>query len=320
MEQLFRKNFWVINLAFLAAAAFLVARVANLFVEKSLMTPPELVTGQPEARKAAFAQPQRLSDAVLSRVTGIKLPEPEAKVKEVALENKPNLTAEPIHTGLKVKLKGTTVANRPEWSWAMIEDVVAKNQDSYMVGDKLQSAEVTLILDDCTEAVPSLPDPKPCVIIVNNGHREYVDEKEGNGPSAPPPTVAVKEPVANTDAPKPNDTGSGITSTGENSYNIPKQELEKALGDLNAIAMQARIVPAFKDGVATGFKLFSIRPDSLYSKIGIQNGDVIRRLNGFEINAPDKALEAYSKLREANRIELEVERNGSIVRKTYDIR
>ena len=32
---------------------------------------------------------------------------------------------------------------------------------------------------------------------------------------------------------------------------------------------------AFKDGVAQGFKLISIRPDSIYSKIGIVNGDVI---------------------------------------------
>ena len=45
--------------------------------------------------------------------------------------------------------------------------------------------------------------------------------------------------------------------------------------------MQARIVPSFKDGVAQGFKLFSIRPDSIYSKIGIQNGDVIKRISFY---------------------------------------
>jgi general secretion pathway protein C len=84
--------------------------------------------------------------------------------------------------------------------------------------------------------------------------------------------------------------------------------------------MQARIVPAFKDGVSTGFKLFSIRPDSIYSKIGVQNGDVIRRINGYDLNSPEKALEVYSKLKEANRIDIELERSGSVVRKTYNIR
>ena len=53
-----------------------------------------------------------------------------------------------------------------------------------------------------------------------------------------------------------------------------RPSLDKALANLNDLAMQARIVPAFKDGQAEGFKLFSIRPDSLYSKIGIVNGDV----------------------------------------------
>jgi general secretion pathway protein C len=71
--------------------------------------------------------------------------------------------------------------------------------------------------------------------------------------------------------------------------------------------------------VANGFKLFSIVPDSLYSKIGIQNGDVIRRINGYEMNSPDKALEVYQKLRDANRIEVELERRGDTIRKQYAI-
>ena len=66
-------------------------------------------------------------------------------------------------------------------------------------------------------------------------------------------------------------------------------------------------------------KLFSIVPDSLYSKIGIQNGDVIRRINGYEMNSPDKALEIYQKLRDANRIEIELERRGDTLRKSYSI-
>ena len=101
---------------------------------------------------------------------------------------------------------------------------------------------------------------------------------------------------------------------------MPRTEIDRTLANLNDVAMQARIVPAFKDGQAQGFKLFSIRPDSIYSKIGVQNGDVIKRINGFELNSPEKALEVYSKLKEASRIEIELERNGSSVRKNYTIR
>jgi general secretion pathway protein C len=101
---------------------------------------------------------------------------------------------------------------------------------------------------------------------------------------------------------------------------VPRSEIDKTLSNLNDIAMQARIVPAFKDGQAQGFKLFSIRPDSLYTKIGIRNGDVIEKINGYELNSPEKALEIYTKLKEASRIDIEFERNGTKNHKTYTIR
>jgi len=114
--------------------------------------------------------------------------------------------------------------------------------------------------------------------------------------------------------------GTGVKQLTDNDYEIPRAEIDKTLANLNDVAMQARIVPAFKDGVAQGFKLFSIRPDSIYSKIGIQNGDVIKRINGFDLNSPEKALEIYSKLKESSRIDIEVERNGAAVRKTYNVK
>lgn len=64
---------------------------------------------------------------------------------------------------------------------------------------------------------------------------------------------------------------------------MPRAEIDKTPNNLNDVAMQARIVPGFKDGQAVGFKLFSIRPDSIYSKIVSRMGDVIRRINGFDL-------------------------------------
>ena len=61
------------------------------------------------------------------------------------------------------------------------------------------------------------------------------------------------------------------------------------------------------------------QPNSLYSAIGVENGDVIQRINGYEMNSPDKALEVYQKLRESPHITLEIERNGTIIRKEYNV-
>ena len=101
---------------------------------------------------------------------------------------------------------------------------------------------------------------------------------------------------------------------------MPRAELDKILANLSTVAVQARIVPAFKDGVARGFKLFSIRPDSIYARLGIHDGDVLERINGTALDSPEKVLELYTKLRDSSRIEILLERSGVQVRNTYDVR
>jgi general secretion pathway protein C len=51
----------------------------------------------------------------------------------------------------------------------------------------------------------------------------------------------------------------------------------------------------------------------------MRNGDVLRRINGFTLDDPTRALEAYNHLRSASRIELEIERDGQPVKKTYTV-
>jgi hypothetical protein len=71
-----------------------------------------------------------------------------------------------------------------------------------------------------------------------------------------------------------------------------------------------RIVPTFRSGVARHLKLFSIRPGSCYADIGLRNGDLVRRLDGSEIDFPDKALEIYGRIRTVGRHTIEILRDG----------
>ncbi|MBL8920323.1 MAG: hypothetical protein JNJ54_15760 [Myxococcaceae bacterium] len=86
----------------------------------------------------------------------------------------------------------------------------------------------------------------------------------------------------------------------------PVVELEPA----GALAAQARIVPAFDRGKPIGFKLFSIRRGSLWSAVGLENGDVIGRVNGLDLTSPENALVVSSSLRCARRLDVEVRRGG----------
>jgi len=98
-----------------------------------------------------------------------------------------------------------------------------------------------------------------------------------------------------------------VQQTGPNSYRISRDDLNRATANLNNLASEARIVPDKKE---SGFKIFSIRPGSIWQKIGVQNGDVVKSINGIDLSSPDKALEAYSRLRNANKLSMDVVRRG----------
>ena len=93
-----------------------------------------------------------------------------------------------------------------------------------------------------------------------------------------------------------------------------------AAGQHGCARQGARIVPETRDGKSAGFRLFSIRPDGPFAKIGLLNGDVVSSINGLEMTSPDQALLAYTKLKTANHLSVAIERNGQKITKDYNIR
>ncbi len=128
-----------------------------------------------------------------------------------------------------------------------------------------------------------------------------------------------KESAAGTDEKKEVVSAPGdltVQQTGPNSYRIGREDLNRATANLNSLASEARIVP---DKQENGFKIFSIRPGSIWQKIGIQNGDVIKSINGIDLSSPDKALEAYGRLRNASKLSLDIVRRGKRETMEYTI-
>jgi general secretion pathway protein C len=291
VELLFRKYFWAVQMACIATAALLAAKIVNLFVEGAILPNPSTPAALVSRTVATSQLPAILNAERLAHLTGLVLP-----VEPTFVSSKTDLSSEPVRTSMRAKLLGTMRAGDPEWSLASVLDTGAQRSMTVMVGDRLLTSQVLDILRDR-------------VIVLNNGRREYVSADSGDGTAPPLSTnTKVTEPW-----------GAGIKALDGNNFDVPRSEVDRAINNLNDIAMQARLVPAFKDGAAEGFKLFSIRPDSLYSKIGIQNGDVVTRINGLDMNDPAKALEVYTKLKDAPRIDVDVDRNGTMMRMTYNV-
>jgi hypothetical protein len=110
---------------------------------------------------------------------------------------------------------------------------------------------------------------------------------------------------------------SAIHQIAPNKYAIDKATRDQIFANPMAVANGARVVPAMKDGKPNGFKLYAIRPTSLFATLGLLNGDTVVTINGSDLTSADKALEVYTKLRDATTIELEVERKGVRIKIDY---
>jgi general secretion pathway protein C len=93
-------------------------------------------------------------------------------------------------------------------------------------------------------------------------------------------------------------------------------EIKRATWDLvlsrgEALARSARVVPSMRDGKPFGFKLLGIRPNTLFARLGFENGDTLLRVDGEELASPESALAVYQLLRQSRRFAVAVDRRGA---------
>jgi general secretion pathway protein C len=63
-----------------------------------------------------------------------------------------------------------------------------------------------------------------------------------------------------------------------------------------------------------------VRPDTLLGVLGFQNGDRLETINGFNMSSPEKALEAYARLRTAKGLNVKINRRGKPMSLDYHIK
>jgi general secretion pathway protein C len=63
-----------------------------------------------------------------------------------------------------------------------------------------------------------------------------------------------------------------------------------------------------------------VRPDSLYKAIGLQSGDMISRVNGQNIDTPNRAIQLFEELRSSSNIAVDIERRGKKITLSYQIK
>jgi general secretion pathway protein C len=312
VETLLRKYLWVVDLVVIAICAIFSARATATAIETKMVTSGASTPAAKHAPRVASVEPQTYTkevEPILKRNIFCSTCPPILGTVEPAVSGPP--PPPPLQkTTLPLKLLAIMYAPPPadpRWSMAIIRDNDSKMSGPFAVGSKIRDATIDDIEDD------------RIYLDFGNGRREYLELVER---AAPPgaPVAAAPAPAAPSSDPLAAELDRGIKKTGEHSYEVQRSTLDALLGNMAALARAARIVPETKDGKPAGFRLFSVKPDGPFAKIGLQNSDVISAINGIEMNSPDQALMVYTKLKSANHLSVALERNGQKITKDYNIR
>ncbi len=221
-------------------------------------------------------QPLNSFDVIVDRNIFGSSDEASSDVETMDMEAKEIEALEP--TSLKISLLGT-VTGSEENACAVIEETGRKTQGLYRVGDSVQNAVVKKILWG--------------KVVLRVGDRDEIlsmdeaETKKGGGARSSSQTAHK---------------GDTIT--------VARSDIQDSLKNINKLLTQARIRPHLKDGKSDGFVLSYIKPNSFFTKLGLKRGDIIKKINGKQINTPEDAFSFYQALESGAPLSMEISRGG----------
>ena len=191
-------------------------------------------------------------------------------------------------TDLKLKLWGT-VDGEGRRAFAVIEDTKTREQSLYRVGDSIQNAILKMIL-------------RQKVVLSVNGRDEILGMEE-------PGTTrrgGARPQVARQDSTPPKMP----VSSYPRQLTLQSDQIENALENLDQLMEQARIRPHIEEGRPSGISITGIKPNTVFRKMRLRNGDIITGVNGAPIESVEDAMKIFGDLSSSSEVQLEIKRRG----------
>ncbi len=200
-------------------------------------------------------------------------------------------------SSLNYKLIGT-VTGPAEKSFAIIDIPGKKKQLLYHQGDEVDGVIIVKI--------------KRTRVVLNNKGREEVLKMKFEDTSKNGGADTIEERLSS--------KTEGVTRVSANSFILDKKEAEKLSGNVTQFMTQVRVVPNIVKGKPSGYKLMNIKKGSLIESIGLENGDIVKEINGRSINRPEEAFQVYQQLKNGGSFVLDIDRNGKEETIRYEVR
>jgi general secretion pathway protein C len=300
--------FWGMTLGFVAGAAWLAAQLTSVVVARNLWVAEHAAaTGLAPSAPSPLAGHRDLAIIEQRNLFAIP-PGPDPNVKPVGVET----SVEPPPAPLDVYLVATAVLDTADASFAVFEG--SAEAKIVRVGKEVARGVILQAVKKDRATIRRGAKTEEIQLFV-----ERVREGQGRSPTSPGVAPArPRDPDVAVEGQSPLDT---VRQIAENSYVVDKREVQNAQSNMNQLITQIRVTPNMgPKGEADGFKIFSIRPMSLFSKMGLRNGDVVKEVNGIPLSGIDQAYQALQSAQNEPAIQVNIIRNGSPQTLSYEIR
>jgi len=131
--------------------------------------------------------------------------------------------------------------------------------------------------------------------------------------------VKVKEVKKQASAASPSPS-SFAQKIGRSTYMVDQTRLQQAIANPGQMMTDARLRPNIVNGKEEGFVLSEVKQGGVYHSLGLQDGDVLLRINEYDISNPERALQAFTALKGMERVQVDLIRSGSRMTMTYQIK
>jgi general secretion pathway protein C len=326
LDALLKRYFLGVVLALVAVAAYFQAAGATQLIGSAIgaaapsggaavVVPPyKLAVPQREPKSGQPIIERNPFDSVTGPLNAKPV---EATDQKPAEPDTSDPLASPACDGIQVLI--VTESDDPLWSVAALQGPGEPHPRMRRVGDDIGGKKVAFIGFNPREQTPS--------VWIEGGNALCqamlfrTQPPVAAAPAAAPAVPAAPEPPKATGAPALDPSiSSHIQKVSDTEFNIDRSVVDKILENQAELMKSARIVPEQKDGKVVGVRMFGIRPDTLLGTLGLQNGDRLETINGFNMASPEKALEAYARLRTASGLNVKVNRRGAPVSIDFHIK
>jgi type II secretion system protein C len=218
---------------------------------------------------------------------------------------------EAIRSELPLKLNGVIFGGTVTSGIALIENTDAKKQNSYLVGDKVTKEAVLIEIQE-RKVILQVADHKEFIELVDR----YLERGKRGRKKGSVGGATGKFGVGG--AGKYSEEG---FERDGNTISMSADYRQKLLtGDFAKVLQDAKAEPVYEGGELNGFRLTRIRADSVYDKGGLQNDDVVKEINGVSLVDTAQAIKLLNSLRGANEIEIGLNRGGSKMNVTIQVK